>query len=58
MAVNSGILIGTNLVCLQPAAKNAYREIGVAWRPTSYKQQSYQLLSQLTADVLTVKCKS
>ena len=57
MAINSGILVGTDLVSQQPATKNAYREIGVAWRPTSNKQQSYQLLAQLIAKVLTVKCK-
>ena len=57
MAINGGILSGTDLVYQQPAAKNAYREIGVAWRPTSNKQRSYQLLSELIVKVLTVKCQ-
>ncbi len=57
MAINSGILTGTDLVCQSPSAKNAHRDIGVAWRPTSNKQQSYQLLSKLIAQVLTVKCQ-
>ena len=57
MAINSGILTGTDLVYRPPSTKNAYREIGVAWRPTSNKQQSYQRLSDLIADILTIKCK-
>lgn len=57
MAINSDILMGTDLIYQAPIAKNAYREIGVAWRPTSNKQQSYQLLSQLIAQVLSTKCK-
>lgn len=56
MAINSGILNNTELVAQQPTAKNAYREIGIAWRPTSNKQQSYQLLSQLLTYILEAKC--
>jgi LysR family transcriptional regulator, hydrogen peroxide-inducible genes activator len=53
IAINSGILQGTDLVAKEPKAKQAYREIGIAWRPTSYRQQRYQLLSQAIKHVLT-----
>lgn len=57
MAINSGILDGTELIYHKPSVKNAHREIGVAWRTTSYKQQNFQLLSQLIAEVLKIKCQ-
>ena len=56
MAINSGLLAGTELVAQNPGASPAHRDIGIAWRPTSSKLRSYRQMAQLIADVLQVKC--
>jgi LysR family transcriptional regulator, hydrogen peroxide-inducible genes activator len=57
MAINSGVLEGTELITQAPGAGNAYRDIGVAWRPTSTKARSYRLMADLIAIVLAQKCQ-
>lgn len=57
MAINSGLLNATELVCQAPAAGQACRDIGVAWRPTSSKLHSYRLLADLIRQVLQGKCQ-
>ena len=52
LAINSGILAGSNLITHSLPA-NAYREIGMAWRTTSHKQNSYQLFAELVKTVIT-----
>lgn len=56
MAINSGLLEGTQLITQSPQNATAYRDIGVAWRPTSSKARSYKLMSALIAEVLQQKC--
>lgn len=56
LAINSGILNGTDLVSLPLKTSNAYREIGVAWRTSSRKVSNYQLLTQLIQEILVKKC--
>ncbi|WP_215395920.1 hydrogen peroxide-inducible genes activator [Rheinheimera oceanensis] len=57
MAINSGLLDGTELVTQSPTTGNAYRDIGVAWRPTSTKARSYRLMADLISEVLQQKCR-
>ena len=57
MAINSGLLDGTELVTQAPTTGNAYRDIGVAWRPTSTKARSYRLMADLITEVLQQKCR-
>lgn len=57
MAINSGLLDGTELVTQSPTTGNAYRDIGVAWRPTSTKARSYRLMADLINEVLQQKCR-
>jgi LysR family hydrogen peroxide-inducible transcriptional activator len=57
MAINSGLLEGTELISQPAATGNAYRDIGVAWRPTSSKARSYQLMTALIAEVLQKRCR-
>ena len=57
MAINSGVLEGTELISQPAATGNAYRDIGVAWRPTSSKARSYQLMTALIAEVLQKRCR-
>lgn len=57
MAINSGILNGTELLQLTPKAQSAYRQIGVVWRKTSANQQSYHLMSEVLQEILQRTCK-
>jgi LysR family hydrogen peroxide-inducible transcriptional activator len=57
MAINTGLLDGTELITQQPTSGNAYRDIGVAWRPTSTKARSYRLMTSLISEVLLQKCQ-
>ncbi|MBU1620164.1 MAG: LysR family transcriptional regulator [Gammaproteobacteria bacterium] len=56
MAINSGLLRGTELMAQKPGSGQAYRDIGVAWRPTSSKLRSYRQMTQLISEVLQKKC--
>lgn len=56
MAINSGMLDGTELITQAPGSANAYREIGVVWRPTSGKASSYRLMASVITEVLQQKC--
>ncbi|WP_333607644.1 hydrogen peroxide-inducible genes activator [Arsukibacterium sp.] len=58
MAINSGLLEGTELLAQSPSSGFAYRDIGVAWRPTSNKAGSYRAMTELIAKVLTTKCQA
>ncbi len=55
LAIHSHILDGTDLAALPLKNPQAYREIGVIWRKTSYKQQTYAQLTQLIKQVLSSK---
>ncbi|MDX1536825.1 hydrogen peroxide-inducible genes activator [Arsukibacterium sp.] len=57
MAINSGLLESTELITQLPTSGNAYRDIGVAWRPTSSKARSYRLMTSLISEVLAQKCQ-
>ncbi len=57
MAINSGLLEGTGLITQAPGNAAAYRDIGVAWRPTSAKARSYRLMADIIAEVLANKCQ-
>ncbi|KTC82378.1 hydrogen peroxide-inducible genes activator [Legionella cherrii] len=56
LAINSGILTGTDLVSVPLKTDHAYREIGVAWRTTSHKTQNYVLFTELIQQIVVAKC--
>jgi LysR family hydrogen peroxide-inducible transcriptional activator len=56
LAINSGILKGTDLVSTPLKTSNAFREIGVAWRITSQKTQNYLRLTELIQKITQKKC--
>ncbi len=58
LAINSGILSGTKLIHHPVTYRNAYRELGVAWRGTSKKQESYKYMMNIIKMVLTKKIES
>ncbi len=55
LAINSGLLAGTDLVAVPLKNKQAYREIAVAWRATSHKIPIYDKIAQLIARILMQK---
>lgn len=55
LAINSGILEGTDLVAQAVPGDGAYREIGMVWRPTSGRQATWQLLGDLVEGILRAK---
>jgi LysR family hydrogen peroxide-inducible transcriptional activator len=52
LAIKGGILAGTKLASVPLKSTQAYREIGVAWRSTSFKAQRYNLLADLIEHLL------
>ncbi|MBN9230800.1 MAG: LysR family transcriptional regulator [Legionella sp. 40-6] len=58
LAINSGLLKGTQLRAISLPNQNAYREIGVAWRKTAFRISVYQHLGQLVKNILANKCSA
>lgn len=56
LAINSGILTGTNLTAVPLKNDKSYRELGVAWRTTSHKTAIYNQLASLIKQILSAKC--
>nr|WP_198173974.1 hydrogen peroxide-inducible genes activator [Gallaecimonas pentaromativorans] len=52
LAIDAGILTGTDLVASRMADDNAYREIGLVWRQTSSRIRTYRRLGELIAKEL------
>ncbi|UXI00732.1 hydrogen peroxide-inducible genes activator [Photobacterium sp. TY1-4] len=52
MAINHGILDNQNLVVVEPPGKEAYREIGLVWRPTSSRTQTFARLAEIVKGLL------
>lgn len=52
MAIEHGILDNQNLVVLEPPGQEAYREIGLVWRPTSSRTHVFNQLAEIVSDLL------
>ncbi len=52
MAIDRGILNGTELKALQPSGQQAAREIGLAYRPTTNRRQTFRQLAECIATLL------
>lgn len=52
MAIRAGILKHTELVALPPPGDQAYREIGLVWRPSTTRVQTFYVLGDLVAACL------
>jgi LysR family transcriptional regulator, hydrogen peroxide-inducible genes activator len=52
MAIAQGILSNTSLVALTPTDSDAYREIGLVFRPTTSRRQTFRKLAEVIADLL------
>ncbi|MBY6064289.1 hydrogen peroxide-inducible genes activator [Pseudidiomarina sediminum] len=52
MAIDRGILNGTDLVALQPTGQQASRDIGLVYRGTTNRRQTFRKLAEIIADLL------
>lgn len=55
LVLRDGLLLGANLSSISLNSEFAYREIAVAWRPSSYQKQNVTLLSDLIQTLLEGK---
>ncbi len=55
MAIDAGILNGTDLQVYQPPGEAPYREIGLVWRQTSSRLRTFRTLGQLIQTLLPAK---
>ncbi len=54
MAINSGLLLQTDLIAIAPASELASREIGLVWRPSSTRGVTFNLLGELIGECVTI----
>lgn len=52
LAIQNGLLNDTEVVTLSSNTNQAYRDIGIAWRKTSFQNQRVNLFSELISDLL------
>ncbi|PML79488.1 hydrogen peroxide-inducible genes activator [Enterovibrio norvegicus] len=52
MAINHGLVDNLDLVVVEPPGTEAYREIGLVWRPTSSRQPTFDALADLVETLL------
>lgn len=52
LAIDRGILHGTDLVALRPAGRRASREIGLVYRATTTRRQTFRKMAELIASLL------
>ncbi|KXF79754.1 hydrogen peroxide-inducible genes activator [Enterovibrio coralii] len=52
MAINHGLIDNLNLAVVQPPGQEAYREIGLVWRPTSSRKATFDVLAELVETLL------
>mgnify|MGYP005752622747 CR=1 FL=1 len=52
MAIDAGILANTEIVAMAPQGDKAYRDIGLVWRPTATRVESFYRLGELVTELL------
>lgn len=52
MAIKHGLLHDQNLIVVDPPGGQAYREIGLIWRPSSNRGETFEQLAILIEDIL------
>ncbi|EKO3369314.1 hydrogen peroxide-inducible genes activator [Vibrio fluvialis] len=52
MAIEHGLLDNQNLVVIDPPGQQAYREIGLVWRPSSSRSHTFERLSDVVSELL------
>ncbi|WP_194756603.1 hydrogen peroxide-inducible genes activator [Aliidiomarina indica] len=54
MAIDAGILSGNELVTVDPSGGEAFREIGLVFRPTTSRRQTFRKLAETLAELLPI----
>jgi LysR family transcriptional regulator, hydrogen peroxide-inducible genes activator len=57
MAINSGLLEQTELVALSPTVEGASREIGLVWRPSTTRVETFYAFGDLVTECITACCR-
>ncbi|TXZ06152.1 hydrogen peroxide-inducible genes activator [Vibrio mimicus] len=52
MAIDHGLLDNQNLVVVDPPGQQAYREIGLVWRPSSSRIHTFRQLAEIVGELL------
>ncbi|MGL5654771.1 MAG: hydrogen peroxide-inducible genes activator [Vibrio sp.] len=52
MAIDHGLLDKQNLVVVDPPGQKAYRDIGLVWRPSSSRIETFHQLAKVVAELL------
>ncbi|PSJ45537.1 hydrogen peroxide-inducible genes activator [Zobellella taiwanensis] len=52
MAIDAGILANTDILAMAPQGDKAYRDIGLVWRPTATRVETFYRLGDLVAELL------
>ncbi len=52
MAIDHGLLENQKLVVIEPPGQHAYRDIGLVWRPSSSRLESFHQLADLVSELL------
>lgn len=52
MAIDHGLLDNQNLVIVEPPGQEAYREIGLVWRPSSSRLDTFNQLADVVRELL------
>lgn len=52
MAINHGLVENQNLVVIEPPGQQAYREIGLVWRPSSSRTHTFKQLADVVSGLL------
>ena len=58
MAINSGMLLQTELMAIPPVVELASREIGLVWRPSSTRVATFSLLGELIGECVAICSRS
>jgi LysR family hydrogen peroxide-inducible transcriptional activator len=52
MAIDHGLLENQNLIVVDPPGQQAHRDIGLVWRPSSSRRESFEKLAQVVTELL------
>lgn len=52
MAIEHGLLDNQNLIVVEPPGQQAYRDIGLVWRPSSSRRDSFLQLADVVSELL------
>ncbi len=52
MAIEHGLLENQNLIVIEPPGQQAHRDIGLVWRPSSSRRDSFLQLADVVSELL------